>query len=333
MIRKGFKMTDRIRKMDNFAVLSGRLMELEVTDGTDKNGKEYMRIKGLVQFGPTSAFSKRFVFFGYKYKKDSEDDNILYRNAKEWASSAIPASKGGDTYVTINGEINENNYVNSSGVFVESLQFSAKFFNAFDNSERCGYDIECLVLAVADEVVNDAPTGRGVVSLCGTSSTGFPVVIKKAYLAADKYADFERTYHKGDSFTAYIDCVPNSGSETKPVEVGFGQSRQLTSGHGWVEDVIVGGSPYYEEGDARKLDENTFKLMLVERANRNRETKERGSQSGSGNVPTSARRGMAAQSSRNSISGGTPAAPSNPRPSAGFSRVASDDDEDADFPF
>ena len=82
-------MSDKIRKLKNSVVLTGKIAELEVKRGVSATNKtNYVSIKGAIQFGEQPVYTRRFDTYQLEYSIDKETkerkNNKLYPRVMEF---------------------------------------------------------------------------------------------------------------------------------------------------------------------------------------------------------------------------------------------------------
>ena len=86
------KNTDQIRRLTNSVTLAGYLADIESKQGVDKNGVDYIRIRGQIQCGEESVMTRSFTSF-IKAKKADGTDSENYEKVLDWVKKAVPMTK------------------------------------------------------------------------------------------------------------------------------------------------------------------------------------------------------------------------------------------------
>lgn len=297
------KNTDQIRRLANSATLSGYLADIESKQGVDKNGVDYIRIRGQIQCGEDALITRNFSSF-IKAKKSDGTDSENYEKVLDWVKHAVPMTKDKEnaTLVKLVGSLVANDYVSSDGELRENNIVSAQFFNDFDEF-ACNLDIEGYIKSIVDEERGSdddkKPTGRKRLNLISMDFYHNTLDIKNIIIPKE-FVDAldDNGYVKGATAKMYISWVPNERSETKPKAKGFGQQR-TTEGRRYLETVLTGGDIAYDEDEQENMIITTqmCKAMLNERASRLKELEEAGYQGSKGNSSSSAPSGFGSKSS------------------------------------
>ena len=99
----------------------------------DKNGVDYIRIRGQIQSGEESVMTRSFTSF-IKAKKADGTDSENYEKVLDWVKKAVPMTedKENATMVRLVGSLSANDYVGSDEQLHEGTVASMQFFNDFD---------------------------------------------------------------------------------------------------------------------------------------------------------------------------------------------------------
>lgn len=280
------KSSEQMRILGNFVHIAGILAELSyVKEGTDKNGNDFISIRGAVQCSPDDASYTAYFSIYNKEKTNSGADNKLYKATKAWLKTAVPMTqdKENASLVDLSGSIGINNYVGSDGTFNEVLVNNIKFFNNFKDYAY-EMSIEGYIKNITDEEDEEGnATGRKKLTLI--SNDGFMNALKfeknEALIIPVEYAEAldDAGYEIGRTVT--VSCERHR-LEVKPkVKAGgFGKQPALTTGKSRMVWVLVGGDPALEEDDKNAISSSQIKQLLAAQASRNDEIIARGYISG-----------------------------------------------------
>ncbi len=283
-------MSDKIRSLTNSVRLVGVVSEFEYTTGETKKEKiPYVSLKGVLQFGDSKAQSRRFERY-VQERSNSKDgkegkENKLYADTLAWTKSVKSVASGTDepTYVSIQGTLDVNDYVNNQDEVIESLKVDAVFFNDYEEGmEFKGVmDLEGYIKNIAPEVRTQGDeqveTGRLRVTLITTNFFGNAIPIKNIIVPKEMAEDFSEMYEEGQTVTFYVDFIPNK-TESKVVKQGGLGKQRVTEGKTYVEMVLTGADPALEEDDELAISKSAIKIALAERKAKLDELKENGYQ-------------------------------------------------------
>lgn len=292
------KNTDQIRRLTNSVTLAGYLADIESKQGVDKNGVDYIRIRGQIQCGEESVMTRSFTSF-IKAKKADGTDSENYEKVLDWVKKAVPMTKDKEnaTMVRLVGSLSANDYVGSDEQLHEGTVASMQFFNDFEEF-ACDLDIEGYIKSITDEERgpedDKKPTGRKRLNLISMDFYHNALDIKNIIIPKDFVDALEDNgYVKGATAKMYVSWKPNEKSEAKPKTKGFGQQR-VTEGKSYLEMVLTGGDIAYDEDEQEDMiiTSQMCKAMLNERASRLKELEEAGYQGSKGSSSSSAPTGF-----------------------------------------
>lgn len=248
------KKTEQIRQLENSVRVNGTLAELRVFEGNTKNDVPYISLEGSIKYGNSGVEVERFKTFCSSQKADGSPSKA-YQTLTAWVEKAVPMTSANSaneaTKMCLTGSVSDNDFYNSEGELVESIQIDGRFFNAYEEENKeytsqSSYTIEGYVKSIADEVRNDEPTGRKRISIVTADFRQREIIIKNIIVPAELVDDFENTIEKGDCTKFFLGKYLHKG-ERKPSSGGIGRQR-TTSGRDYVELIFEGcGLPYEEE--------------------------------------------------------------------------------------
>ena len=238
--------TDQIRQLANVVHLSGILAELStMSEGKTKDNIPYLSFNGKVQCGDEAIYTVPFRVF-IKSKKTNGEDSKNYANVKDWYSKAIPMTKDVEnaTRVDMRGSLTDNPYVNANGELVESTQFNMQLFGSF-KSYAAEITLEGAILAVSEEVRDDAPTGRGRLRFFTRDIFRNNIELRNIVVQSpdiDPVVNMttleEVGYRKGTTTSLFIDLLP--AKAVAPARKGGLGKQHVTEGNNYLEWVLTG---------------------------------------------------------------------------------------------
>lgn len=274
------KSNEKIRELITTVHIAGILAELESRTGTDKNGNNYLSIKGAVQCHPTdSAFTARFQFYSSELTKNGTTSK-LYVSAKDWLKTVTPMTKDKEnpSMVSLSGNIRQNNYVGQDGTFREDIVSDIKFFNEF---QEYAYDInvEGYIKNITDEIIDDEATGRKKIVLVSKDFRGAIMFHKDNTIIAERdiaeqLDDAE--YENGRTVLMRLERAKEEPKVT-PKKGGFGK-QPIAKGRIRTYWKLVGGDPALDLDDPESLDKGQIKDLLYVYEERNKEIVDKGYQ-------------------------------------------------------
>ena len=270
--------SEQLRNLINNVTLTGTLAELEVKEGTNKNGIAYISLKGAVRFGETGTEVKKFRTY-VQAQNASGNENKTYPDIKKWADAAISEANNKElaTKVTITGSLEANDYMSSSDELIETVEINAKFFNDYKETadDPATVDVEGYIKTITDEVKNDEPTGRKRVTLITTDFFRNAVVVKNIVVPADLVDGFCDMYDVGDTAVLYLSYILHKGEAKAKKATGLGRQR-VTEGRDYLELVLVGADDPSDVGEP--IEKKVVKILMEERAQKLADIEEEGYQ-------------------------------------------------------
>jgi len=293
-------MSDKIRSLTNTVTLAGKITEIEVKEGTNKNKSADVKVKGEIQFGDTKIHTKRFEVYVAQFNAEGKENKLYDKTLSAVKSIKSVAKVGEDeaTLVSIQGEFNVNDYVNQKDKLVEGLKIDAKFFNDFNvgDSFKGEADIEGYIQSIVPEVKgeDEKETGRLRVTLITTDFFGNIIPVKNIIVPVNFKEAFEESYEVGQTAKLFIDFVVHQ-AEAKPVKSGGLGKQRVTQGKSYVEMILTGADPAFDEDDEMGISSEAIRIALSERKAKLDDLKEKGYQGGKDNKNTgnsSGRKGL-----------------------------------------
>jgi len=278
-------MSDKIRSLGNMVTLSGKITEAEVKKSTNKNKSDDVRVKGEIQFGNTKAHTKKFEVYVAQFNAEGKE-NKMYDKTLDFANSIKSVAKVGEeeaTMVSIQAEFGTNDYVSDKDKLIEGLKINAKFFNdvKVDEEFKGVADIEGYIQTIAPEVKGEEEkeTGRLRVTMITTDFFGNIIPVKNIIVPAELREGFEEGYQEGQTAKLFVDFIVNQ-SEGKPVKAGGLGKQRVTQGKSYVEMIVTGADPAFDEDDEMGISPEAIRIALSERKAKLDDLKSKGYQGG-----------------------------------------------------
>ena len=295
-------MSDKIRSLSNTVTLVGKITEIDVKQGKNKNKSPDIQIKGEIRFGDAKAQTRKFETYVAQFNAEGKE-NKLYDMTLPFASSVKSVAKVGEeeaTTVSIQAEFNANDYVNAKDNLVEGLKIVGKFFNDINDVSQDKFkgiaDVEGYIQSIVPEVKGEEEkeTGRLRVTLLTTDFFGNIIPVKNIIVPSEIREAFEEGYQVGQTAKLFVDFIVNQ-SEEKPVKTGGIGKQRVTQGKSYVEMILTGADPAFDEDDEEMgISSEAIRIALSERKAMLNDLKEKGYQgsknSSSGN--SSNRKGL-----------------------------------------
>ncbi len=280
-------MSDKVRQMTNKVVLTGKVAELEVKDGTTKKNVPYISVRGTIQFGEHKAMTRKFrkMVMEYSIKDDgTHKENKNYPNVVEWAENAKSIAKSSyddATEVSIQGSFITNDYVNREDKLIESLKIDAAFFNNVDGEYKATADVEGYIQSIVPETKGEdqEETGRLRVTILTNDFFGNIIPVKNIIVPAELKDAFEEGYEVGQTAKVFIDFILHEGEEKPKKSGGIGIQR-VTTGASYVEMILTGAETPLDEDDENAFSREAVRIGLSERKAALDALKEKGYQGG-----------------------------------------------------
>lgn len=283
--------SDQIRKLLNEMTLTGKIAELTVRRGTDKNNILYISVKGVVQFSTDKAASRRFECWEpeYRINKETKEQkkNTGYDRVEQFlkhAEANTIAKVGYDNaYVcSLVCNVEPNDYVNSQNELKEGLRLVSRFYNTpgekgspieyGTTSQTEGY-LQSVVAEVSGE--NREETGRLRATVLSTNYFGDLVIFKNVVVKADDAETVLDSYEVGCTAKFFLEYEFTRVQEA-PKTGGFGKRR--SDDHVITELVMAGADPACDEDSDKAISKTAIKIAMNERQACLNELKEKGYQ-------------------------------------------------------
>lgn len=297
-------MSDKVRQMTNKILMTGKIAEFELKEGTTKAGVPYISIKGAVQFGSEKekTLTRRFEKFAQEYSVNKESgakkENKAYATLLKWAkgvNSIASSSYEEATEVKLQCSFANNDYVDREEKLIESTRFEMAFVNDVDGDYGATADIEGYIQAIAPEVRNEAETGRLRVTVLTNDFFGNVIPVKNIIVDEDLREAFEDNYEVGQTAKLYVDFKVRKTAEKPKATGGIGVQRQ-TEGGSYLEMILTGADPALDEDDEKAFSKEAVKIGLAARKEALDKLVEAGYQGNSGGSSTTNRNILAGAS-------------------------------------
>jgi len=287
-------MSDKIKKLTNVATLVGKIAEFETKTGLNKDKVPYVSVKGALQFGESSAQTKRFEKYVQEANKEGKE-NKMYPKILAFSKSVksiADTSYEEATTVSIQGSLAANDYMNDQDELKEGIKIDASFFNDYNAGDefKGTLDVEGYIQTIAPEVKGEdkEETGRLRVTLLTTDFFGNVVPVKNIVVPKELKKAFEDGYEVGQTAKFYLDFVVNKG-EAKPKKTGGLGTQRETDGKSYVEMILTGADPAIEEDANGAVSKEAIRIALAERKAMLEKLKDSGYQGGKGKSISTAR--------------------------------------------
>jgi len=278
-------MSDKIRSLVNTVTLAGKITEVEVKKGINANKSPDVRIKGEIQFGDTKTHTRKFETYAAEFNKDKKESK-LYDKVLSFANTVKSVAKVGEdeaTVVSIQAGFATNDYVSQKDKLIEGLKIEAKFFNDFNAGDefKGEADVEGYIQSIIPEVKGEEEkeTGRLRVTIITTDFFGNIIPVKNIIVPANFKEAFEEGYQEGQTAKLFIDFVVNKAEE-KPVKSGGLGKQRVTQGKSYVEMILTGADPAFDEDDEMGISSEAIRIALSERKAKLDDLKSKGYQGG-----------------------------------------------------
>lgn len=321
-------MSDKIKAVENKVVLTGVISEIEVKKGVGKkeNKSPYVSVKGEIQFGTQKSQSRRFEAF-VQQEKTKGGENGLYQPTLDFANSVKSVAKDGfenATFISIQGELKTNDYVDKKDTLQEGLTVKATFFNDVDaydptltkqeNLAKLGkgtIDVEGYIQSIVEETKGEeqTETGRLKMTLLTTDFFGNLIPVKNIIVPTELAEAFQEGYEATQTALFFLDYIPNK-SEGKVVKSGGLGKQRETDGKTYVEMVVTGAKPAVDEDDTTGISTEAIQIAMKVRKQALAEMKDKGYQGSAQGDSGSGRTGIS----------------SSKKPNANNTTIAEDDD-------
>lgn len=262
-----------MKASDNDVNVVGILSELDIKQGTSKNNKDYVIATAKVRVdqevnGIMTESEIPVKFMSMKKKKDGTDNPMYDRivnYGEQFTSLAAADNPNEASRVSIVGSISENSYTGQDGILREGWQVDGRFMNKAkkDEKEKATFSLTSVIGRITDEEKNGEPTGRLNVKATIIGWAGRADVINFVAEQGAK-AHIEQNWEVGETVIMTGRIIFCQKTETKLVEVGFGEPMEKTITVSKREVVITGGSPSGLE-EQLSYDESEIKNALAER--------------------------------------------------------------------
>lgn len=289
-----------LKTMENIVKIEGILSEVDLKPTTfKKNGADVNAITGSIKIrvnqkinGVETELEIPVQMFASQYTNAGAPNpayESISRVMNEFVSIAASDIERADRIRITRGQLQMNEYYNQNGQLVSFPRISASFVSKIKKDE-CKPDASFSVVFMVGEKgyetdKDGCETERfkitGMVPQYGEKIDVMPfLAINPGVIDA-----LSNYWNVGDTVKAAGKLNFSSRTETKVVDLGFGEPTEETRTVSVSEMIITGGTPTPLEGDFA-IDENDVQKALADRKARLAELKEKGSSKGtSGKAP------------------------------------------------
>ena len=282
---------DNLRQADNKVKIEGILTEMDLTeDSYSRDGKTVECIKGRIHIKTTQTINgetKEIVvpvdMFANKYTREGKINsayNSIYHAMTEYVSQAAAPEGVEPDYVKVNGSLKMNEYISKRTKEITSFpRITASFISKVKKEEykpEATFSIQFVVAEASYETNSEGEeTGRykifGIVPQFGGTVDVFPF-----YAVSENVISAVSTYWQpGDTVSAIGKLDFSSTTETRTIEVDFGEPQEKTFTKN-VSDIIITGGCQTPLDDTAAYSADVINQALAERKARLAEMKERG---------------------------------------------------------
>lgn len=267
-------MSEQMRQLTNKVILSGKLAELKVTEGNNKNKVPYISLEGKVRFGPDTIHEQEFKLYVQKFNSEGKE-NKNYPKITEFAAKNAALTIAKTTYeeaaeVKMEGNFAINDYVNSKNELKESIRIEGKFLNDCDkNSDGTSvYDAIGVVEGYIESIIPETrgedanPTGRLKVALLTNDFFGNLIPMRNLYVESDMADDFGSIYEVGQTAKFTIQYI-SSKSQKETKKTAFGKMHVDETNY--LQMIIIGGDEPFDSDDERAISSATIKAAKLAR--------------------------------------------------------------------
>lgn len=265
-----------MREAIDFIDIQGILNEVDLKEKVDKNNKTF--IAGKVHFlvdqdycGDNEREEIAVDVFAYKETRDKKP-HPGFESAMNLMENGVSVAACGDEkaasrYSIGGGSFTTNEFDTKDGRHIVYPVIRASFFNEVKTNfnPKATYITEIFIDKINDEIKEDIPTGRLIVSgvIVGYNNR----VDKIDFIAEDKKAvSFIRNnWNTGDTvkISGIIRGTVSTETRVNDEEVGFGELPTRTFKKVVREYIITTGSHPYEDGDDDKYSASDIEAAFV----------------------------------------------------------------------
>jgi hypothetical protein len=268
---------------DNNVFISGILNELEIVEGTTKDGRDWIRGTAniLVDQEINGIASENIIpvkMFSMRLKKDGTENkvyNMIQSYKEDFTSRAAAEDINDASQVTVNASVEENIWIDQrTGKEVTGFQISSNFLKKKRDSdtESATFQLSGVVIKTQEEMDrNDEPTGRLIVKF-GVIGWAGKINILTLVAEGNAKAHIEQNWADGDTVKVAGRINMTQKVEKYTEEQGFGEPIERVRTISKRELVITGGSQGGLD-EEYSYDADSVKKACVERLNRIEEMK------------------------------------------------------------
>ena len=285
-----------LRQAQNEVVIEGILSEVDIKKGSYiKNGETIETIGGTVKIRVDQTINNNPVIceipvsvFSQRYNKEGKESGIykaIETVSNELVSIAAAGNEEDADRVRIsgssrfaNGNIQMNEYYNSSGNLVSFPRIHASFINRIRKDEckpKATFTLEFAIASMDYEIDSDGVQTDKYLIKAIVPQYGGRVDIVPLYAYNPNVIDtISNSWQEKDTVLAKGRLNFSAKTETYIEDLGFGEAEEKTRTINTSELIITGGAPEPREGDF-VFDVEEIQQALTERKVRLDELKEK----------------------------------------------------------
>ena len=266
-------MAEKNKEFTNVMRLNGQVVRMSrLSEGTDKNGKEYVSFRGALKVGGEEGHLYDFEGMCYKLTKDGKPTKS-YERAVNWFTPVYDAIQNDreipEVYASLTGSLEPRDYVASSGELREINAFRVSQildFTKDPNGDDAYVAIDGFIRSLKPEVdtKTEEETGRYIMSLVSATFRNDAVIIPKI-IVEEEAVDYVNENFEVGSFariTLGFSWTENSVGATPKVGIGRMKGNVVSRP---VRNYYLMGMDVPMEDDDIKENKALMKTLMSER--------------------------------------------------------------------
>ena len=266
-------MAEKNKEFTNVMRLNGQVVRMSrLSEGTDKNGKEYVSFRGALKVGGEEGHLYDFEGMCYKLTKDGKPTKS-YERAVNWFTGVYNAiqndSEIPEVYVSLSGSLEPRDYVSSSGELREINSFRVSQildFTKDPNGDDAYVAIDGFIRSLKPEIDSktEEETGRYIMSLVSTTFRNEAVVIPKIIIEEEAVDYVNENFEVGSFARITLGFSWTESSAGTAAKVGIGRMKGNVVSRP-VRNYYLMGMDVPLEDDDIKENKALMKTLLSER--------------------------------------------------------------------
>lgn len=266
-------MAEKNKEFTNMMRLNGQVVRMSrLSEGTDKNGKEYVSFRGALKVGGEEGHLYDFEGMCYKLTKDGKATKS-YERAENWFTGVYNAiqndSEIPEVYVSLSGSLEPRDYVASSGELREINSFRVSQILDFakdPNGDDAYVAIDGFIRSLKPEIDSktEEETGRYIMSLVSTTFRNEAVVIPKIIIEEEAVDYVNENFEVGSFARITLGFSWTESSVGAASKVGIGRMKGNIVSRP-VRNYYLMGMDVPMEDDNIKENKALMKTLLSER--------------------------------------------------------------------